>query len=202
MKRVAGNAGWLAGLLFAASVAGFGAALDGYSQAQHPVALLGARGVPHALAFDLLGFVFPGVLALLAGLELRRRMSAAAGWSARIGAQLIVLSALAFAAQGLLPLDPADLYAPSARLHATAWMLWWIAFVPGALLLAFGLRSLALSSVVAASVVLGSGLFAPDALAAGVAQRIAFGAWFLWIAVAGITRTAISAPGSSPTIRT
>ncbi|MCI4566880.1 DUF998 domain-containing protein [Lysobacter sp. CFH 32150] len=194
--------GSLAALSFALAVVGFGASLSGYSHARHPVSLLGAIGVPHAQAFNLLGFLLPGLLAVLAGLQLRRRMPAAAGWSARIGAQLIVLSALAFAAQGLLPLDPSDLYAPGARLHATAWMLWWIAFVPGAFVLAYGLRSLALVSVVAAAIVLGFGLFAPDALAPGTVQRIAFGAWFAWFAVAGITRTAISAPGSLPTTRT
>ena len=201
MKRIARHAGWLAGLLFATAVIGFGAALDGYSQAQHPVALLGARGVPHALVFNLAGFVLPGVLALLVGLELRRHMSPASRWSARIGAQLVLLSALAFAVQGWLPLDPSDLEASGNRLHATAWMLWWIAFVPGAWLLAHGWRSLALISVVAAVVVLGFGLFAAGAMAPGTAQRIAFGAWFAWFAVAGLTRTAASARGSSPTAR-
>lgn len=200
--RFTRHAGLLAAFSFGIAVAGFGAVLDGYSQAQHPIALLGARGVPHALAFNLLGFVLPGVLTLLVGLELRRRLPATAGWSARIGAQLVVLSTLAFAAQGLLPLDPLDLYAPSTRLHATAWMLWWIAFVPGALLLAYGLRSLALGSVVAAIAVLVFGMFAPDAMAPGVVQRIAFGAWLVWFAMAGITRNVTSTPGSSPTART
>lgn len=83
-----------------------------------------------------------------------------------------------------------------------AWMLWWIAFVPGALLLAYGLRSLVLVSVVAAVAVLGFGLFTTEAMEPGVVQRIAFGTWFAWLAVAGLTRTAISAPGSSPTTRT
>lgn len=201
LARYAHHAGWLAALSFALAVAGFGISLGGYSQARHPVSLLGALGVPHALAFNLLGFLLPGLLAVLAGLELRRRMPPTAGWSARIGAQLIVFSALAFAAQGLLPLDPSDLYAPSARRHAMAWMLWWIAFVPGALLLAYGMRRLALASVVAAIAVLGFSLFTPDALAPGVAQRIAFGSWFAWFAVAGLTRTATSAPGSLPTTR-
>lgn len=191
--------GSLAALSFALAVVGFGTSPSGYSHARHPVSLLGAIGVPHAQAFNLLGFLLPGLLAVLAGLELRRRMPASAGWSARVGAQLIALSALAFAAQGLFPLDPTDLYAPGARLHATAWMLWWIAFVPGALLLAYGLRSLALVSVVAAAVVLGFGLFTPDALPPGVVQRIAFGTWFAWLAVASLIRTATSAPGSLPT---
>ncbi len=47
--------GLLAAVVFVLAVAGFGAGLEGYAQARHPVALLGARGVPHALAFNLLG---------------------------------------------------------------------------------------------------------------------------------------------------
>src|SRR5690606_20688472 len=93
-----------AAILSAGAVAGFGAALDGYSQALHPVGLLGARGLPHALAFNVLGFVRPGVLAAFVGWRLRAAMDHGAPWAARIGAWLALLSALAFVAQGLLPL--------------------------------------------------------------------------------------------------
>ena len=33
--------------------------LDGYSHARHPLALLGAHGVPHATAFAALAYVLP-----------------------------------------------------------------------------------------------------------------------------------------------
>ena len=56
--------GLLAAACFVLAVVGFGAALGGYSQAMHPVALLGAHGVPHALAFNVLGLVLPGLFAL------------------------------------------------------------------------------------------------------------------------------------------
>src|SRR3546814_3200643 len=52
-----------------------------------------------------------------------------------------LLSALAFAAQGLLPLDPRDLEADASRMHATMWTLWWVALLPAAVLLAFGSRA-------------------------------------------------------------
>src|SRR5687768_5172000 len=133
------RAGWVAAIFFAAAVAGFGAALEGYSQLQMPVALLGAKGFPHALGFNLLAFVVPGMLAGVAAMALRRRLPADAGWTLRIGAQLIFLSALAFIAMGLLPLDPNDLENDASRLHGTAWMLWTVAFVPGAVMLAAGL---------------------------------------------------------------
>src|SRR3546814_17431834 len=140
MRQLPLSAAIVAVVLFAAAVAGFGAALDGYSQAIHPVGLLGARGMPHALAFNVLGFVLPGVLAALVAWRLRASLDDGAPWAARIGAWLALLSALAFAAQGLLPLDPRDLEADASRMHATMWTLWWVALLPAAVLLAFGSR--------------------------------------------------------------
>ena len=192
-QRSTRAAGIAAAACFLVALAGFGMALDGYSQARHPVALLGASGVPRALAFNLLGFVLPGLLAMVVALRLRRGLAHHAGWPARIGSRLALLSALAFAAQGLLPLDPGDLDHPASRWHATAWMLWWIAFVPGALLAALGsiripgLRVFAWASLVAAALVLFFAVLVP-AVAAGVAQRIAFIAWFGWLALAPVLR--------------
>ncbi len=185
LAAIAATACWLA------AAAGFGIALDGYAQALHPLALLGASGTPRALAFNLLGLVLPGLLAAFVAVRLRRVLPLDASWPARIGARLALLSALAFAAQGLLPLDPDDLDGPASQWHAAAWMLWWIAFVPAALLLAAGLmrnrrwRVLALASAVAAGLVLLFALFAPTAVATGIPQRIAFAVWFAWLLAVG-----------------
>ncbi len=182
-----------AAIVFAAAVAGFGAAFVGYSQREYPVALLGAQGVAHALAFNLLGFVLPGVLVAMVAAGLRRGVPAAAGFAARIGGWLLMLSALAFAALGLLPLDPEDLDARASHLHVGAWTLWWIAFVPGALLFALGAlrvqawRPLAIGGVLAAALVLVFAGLAADAGGAGVAQRIAYAVWFGWWLLAGRT---------------
>ena len=104
-------------------------------------------------------------------------------WPARIGIVLVQLSALAFAAQGVVPLDPGDTDATASRLHALAWMLWWIAFVPGALLLALGARrgtGFTLACLSAALLVPLLAVFAPIGLWVGVAQRLAFLLWFGW----------------------
>ncbi|KRA53250.1 hypothetical protein ASD77_00675 [Pseudoxanthomonas sp. Root65] len=176
-----------AAMVFVAALVGFGLALSGYSQVFHPVAVLGAKGVPHALGFNVLGFVLTGVLAAAATLDLRRRLPADAGWSLRVGAQLTLLSALGFAAMGLLPLDPEDLDNPASSLHATAWMLWWVAFVPGALLVAVGLRGraswrlLARASAATALLVLFVALLAVELMPAGVAQRLGYAAWLGWL---------------------
>ncbi|RZA28654.1 MAG: DUF998 domain-containing protein [Lysobacteraceae bacterium] len=188
-------AGLAAALIFTAAVGGFGAALDGYLQWQYPVSLLGARGFPNATAFNLLAFVLPGALAAVVALELRRKLGAGSGWRPRIGAQLVLLSALAFVAMGLMPLDPRDLESEASRLHGTAWMLWSVAFVAGALLLAAGCRrhrGFAWLTLLAALSLLVAGFVLGDAVPVAVAQRGAFAAWFAWIAYAGTWRGGIA----------
>ncbi|TWI04958.1 putative membrane protein [Luteimonas cucumeris] len=181
---------WLAMLSFVVAVTGFGLALDDYAQLRDPVALLGARGMPHAWVFNLLGFVLPGLLVAIVGIRLRRELPAASAWPARIGAQLCVLAALAFAAQGLVSLDASDLDASRTRLHALLAMLWWLAFVPGALLLALGLRqvpgrrALAWVGVLVALALLWFVASPWQPLSNAVAQRIAFVAWLGWAVVA------------------
>ena len=132
---------------------------------------------------------------------------AAAVLVAALALALALLSALAFAAQGLLPLDMRSVDAPANRLHALAWMLWWIAFVPGALLLAVGAgrgRGFAGACAVAAVAVPVLAVFAPIGAWVGLAQRLAFLLWFGWWLVASraaASRASASTPGSSPTAR-
>ncbi len=194
MSRASRHAGTAAALLFAGAVPGFGAALPRYLQSQHPVALLGAMGIPHALAFNLIGFVLPGLLAGVVAIALRRGLPDDAAWPSRIGAQLVLLSALGFIAMGVLPLDPSDLDSESNRAHATAWMLWCMAFVPGAALLGVSLwgqrawKKFARISLFSAVGVLISAFALGELVPVGIAQRFAFGFWFFWLIVAGKSR--------------
>jgi hypothetical protein len=176
------------------AVIGFGAALDGYSHVMHPLALLGARGVPGALAFNLLAFVVPGAVAALVALRLRAQLPSQAGWAGGVGAALLLLSSLAFAAQGLFPLDPADLDGPVSQWHAASWTLWWIALVPGCGLLALGLRRrgdwrgfarlCAVGAAAALVLTVVSGVLIPGP----VAQRLLLGLWWCVIVAASRTR--------------
>lgn len=178
MQRTTSILAWLAAAVALGGAIGFGLALDGYSHAVHPLGLLGARDLPHARAFNLVGFVMPGLLLAGAGLGLRARLDAA-GWPLRIGATLAVLSALAYAAQGAFPLDPEHLDSGDSRYHAAAWTLWWVSFVPGAALLASDARTrwLHVAAAVAVPVL---ALVVPGFIGPALAQRLAFVAWFGW----------------------
>ena len=173
--------------------------LPEYAHRLHPLGLRGAIGMPWAFAFNLFAFVLPGVLLLWAGQRLRDALGDA-GWLARIGSVLVQLSALALAAQGVLPPDAGDSDATASRLHALAWMLWWIAFVPGVLLLAVGARrgiGFSLACLLAGLLVPLLAVFAPVGSWVGLAQRLAFATWFGWWLVA--SRASASAQGSSTT---
>lgn len=205
MNRIANYCAIAATLCCLAAVPGFGAALDGYSQAHHPLGLLGGKGIPNALAFNLFGFVIPGVLAAIAISILRTSLPADTGWPMRIGMQLLTLSAIGFAAQGMAPLDPADIDAPGNRYHAVAWMLWWIAFFSGALVMAWSIRrnpqwrTYVLVSTIAVVTVLTFAVLAPAAIPSGISERIAFAAWFGWLVYATRTIRLMVSSGRSAT---
>lgn len=185
-RRVAGLA---AGVGFVAALATFGAALDGYGQARHPVALLGASGVPRAAAFNLFGYVLPGLLAAFVALARRGHLPDRARASARLGWTLALLAALAFAAQGLLPLDPEAPDSGTGRLHGVAWGAWGIAFPAAAAALAFDALAdrragIALLHAAAGTLMFAFAWLAGDALPLAVAQRSALACWFAWLAAA------------------
>ncbi len=179
-------AGWLAATCAVLAALGFAAALPPFSHVQHPLGLLGAQGVPHALAFNLLGFVLPGLLAAFVAVRLRGRLPDSAGRIAPLGVWMLAISALAFAAQGVFTLDPAELDGGRSQWHATAWLLWWLSFAAGALLLGWGWRRpvfVALSATVIMLSVL------PSAWLPGpIAQRLLLLAWCAGVVLASRSR--------------
>lgn len=190
-RRAAALAGLLAGPWFAVALVFFAARMPEYDHTLHPPALLGAAGMPDARAWNLLGFLLPGLLATFALQGLHRVLRGrGAGLVARVGMTMLLLSALAFAAQALVPLQLGRAVdAGSARLHIAAWTLWWLAAIAGFLALAAGSlrRPLTAIGALVAAALMGLALHAPSLplpLPGGVRERIALAAWFGWIAVA------------------
>ncbi len=185
MSRDVSKAGIAALLSFTAAAVICGAIRAGYSHREQPLAMLGAIGTPGATGFNVFCFIVPGLFACAALWPLRARMSADAPWSAKIGARLTMLSALAFAAQGLLPLDADDIAAAANGWHASAWTVWWISFGAGCVLLAVsGLpRGVLAINLIAVSGVLLLALLAWPGAMAAIAPRLAFVIWFVWVAL-------------------
>lgn len=172
---------------FAGALLGFGAALEGYRHDAWPVALLGASGVPRATAFNLCGYLLPGLLAAYVALRARATLAPVPGAAARFGWTLALLAALAFAAQGLLPLDTMGPDAGRGRLHGVAWALWGIAFSSAAAALSLAALRQARWAVAAVHLcaglaVFGIGWLSEGWMAAPLAQRLAFFGWFAWLA--------------------
>ncbi len=187
MNRYARFCGLVALAMFLAAATICGTMLDGYSHREHPLALLGAVDVPGALAFNAFAFVLPGLSVALMFWMIRSALPATANWRARIGTQLATLSALAFASQGLLPLDPDNIGGRANALHALAWTVWWIAFAAaGALLAASGPScGFRRATVVASIAVLALALPSWPGAIAAFAPRLAFLVWFAWATYAG-----------------
>jgi hypothetical protein len=106
---------------------------------------------------------------------------------------LLLLSALAFAAQGVLPLDPLDPDGAPTALHASAWTTWWIAFAAGSLALALAVREWRVPMLLTMFAVLATAPLAGAWLPGGIAQRIACACWFAgiaWVASGRLSRGA------------
>lgn len=182
-------AGVAAALCFVLALAGFGAALEGYGQLEYPVALLGADGIPRATAFNALAFVLPGLLAAFVALHRRGALPAGTPAAARLGWTMALLSALAFAAQGLLPLDARE-NDGGPGLHGVAWGVWAIAFAAASAALWLGaLRARRPGAAglhgAACALVFVFAWVPMDAVPLALAQRVAFAAWLAWVAWSG-----------------
>jgi len=182
MKTTGSRLAWVALLVFACALLALGAQLPGYSQWLHPVALPGARGLPGALLFNAMVFVLPGLLMGACALLVRGTLPQQQGLAARLGMSLLLLAALAFAAQGLLPLDAGDLDGPASGLHAAAWTAWWIAFAAGASLLAVSMPAWRLPMLLGLALVLACAPLGGLLLPGPPAQRLACLAWFATVA--------------------
>lgn len=107
---------WLAGpaaaALFALSLVGFAAIRsDGYSHATKAVSELGAVGAPFALAFNIIGFILPGVLIAVFACRFMRK------GERNHGPILLAMSGAFLALAGLAPAAMVDYGALTTILH-------------------------------------------------------------------------------------
>ena len=193
--RLLALSGPFATILFASSLTGFAAArTDGYTHGTKAVSELGAVGAPLASAFNILGFILPGLLIVLLAVSLYRAGTA----PAKAGPVLLALSGIAIAAAGVFPIDMDQRSSLSSQLHLAGAMLcgvfwalslFWIApqlekrerFVRLAKLTPW--FALFLVANIGWQILWQS----TGAVMPGWGQRIGFGGYFLWTAILGLT---------------
>ena len=192
-ERRASACSLLAAALFWMALVAFGAARPDYSQFTKAVSELGAVGAPHALAWNVLGFIVPGLLLAACGVAIGTVVEGRRGalrW-------LLAGSGVAFAGTGVFPAvmsyGSPVMHAPSTVGHVVMLLLssvlWLVAI--GVLLRKITreprLRRL-LTPFVFVTIVALSGLAAnvlhdaipPLANRPGLAQRLGFAGYFLW----------------------
>jgi hypothetical membrane protein len=183
----------LAAALFWMALVGFGAARADYSQLTKAVSELGAVGTPYAHAWNVLGFIVPGLLLAVCGAFIGTALDGRRGalrW-------LLAGSGVAFAGTGVFPAvmsyGSPVMHAPSTVGHVVMLLLssvLWVVAI-GVLLRTIAreprLRQL-LTPVVIVTVVALAGFAANvlhDAIPSlagrpGLAQRLGFAGYFLW----------------------
>jgi len=182
----------LATAIFWIALIEFGAVRTDYSQLTKAVSELGAVGAPHALAWNVLGFIVPGLLLAACGIAIATVVD-----ERRVLRWMLAGSGIAFAATGVLPAVMQDgspvMQAPSTVGHVVMLLLssvLWLGAI-GVLLRKITRdarlrRLLKLFAIV--TVVALSGLAAnvfhdaiqPLAQRPGLAQRLGFAGYFLW----------------------
>jgi hypothetical membrane protein len=183
--RVLAVLGLFAGLLFWACVFGFAALRPDYSHLNDAVSELGSVDAPRKWAFNLLGYVTPGVLTAVCGFALARIVAPRAA----ISPALLAIAGLGLAIAGVFPADMADMQARTTVLHVvgvTTGLLW----PPTALWLAFRGRrdrpAFALATLLCVVAMLATyGLYVVFPTYPGAVQRLTFAAWLIWYPIAG-----------------
>jgi hypothetical protein len=143
-----------------------------------PLAWSGARGMPLAWLFNGLAWIGPGLVVAFAALRLRATLPDA-GLGAGIALRLLLLAALAFAAQGVWTLDTNELDAGASRWHATAWMVWNLAFGAAALMAGIALRRVRWPSLVICALV-ALCLLLPSLFGDQLGARVVLVCWWSW----------------------
>ena len=190
------TSGIWAAIVFWIALFAFGAWYPGYSHATRAISELGAFGAPHALAWNLVGFIAPGLLLAACGTGI----ALAVDGTSRILPSLLVLSGLGFAGTGAIPAEMANgtpvMDSRWTAGHLIMTVVSALPWVIGAWVLAVrvvrrdGWSDPALVAGVMAMVAtcglslnVFSGAIPYFAVAPGLAQRTAFAAYFAWFGI-------------------
>lgn len=200
------HGGWMAALLLGVALC----VVDLRTPALVLLADLGARivdgpgagHVPGAVAWNVFGFLLPGLCAAVFALALERPMrDAGARRGGRIGSTLLLLFGLLFAAQGVFSYDPSAPDDIASQTHVVLLSLGVFAFLPAAVLIPasvwrappwrrLGLLGTPLLVCALSCVLLPAATFG---ISAAALQRVLLLCEFGWIALASVVALRASA---------
>ena len=191
-RRQIGFLGLGAWMLFWSASIVFAALRSSYSHVVNTMSELGAAGSPHAAAWNVLGFIVPGILLAIVGATIARAANPEPSPSRTLATVLLALSGLAIAGQGLMPAEMAngvaDVTAASTRGHFISSLISGGAWAVGALMLVGPMkrnpdwRGLHIASIMLVVLTLASAFLLRGMLPDGLAQRVGNGffcAWFI-----------------------
>lgn len=175
-----------AAALFWASVFGFAAMRPDYSHVTKAVSELGVWGAPNMWAFNILGYMTPGLLLAASGWMIGRGVRS----GAFILPALLALSPLGLTAAGIFPGDMTNRESVTTLAHLagsfSSLLLWLVALIWLVIVGRKAQRALWLTSLIA--LVLTMGAFALyGGSPPGLVQRITFAIYFAWFLAAALT---------------
>jgi hypothetical membrane protein len=200
-EKVEGVAGIVAVVMFWTALFSFAAAYPGYSHSHKAISELGAFGAPHALAWNLTGFVTPGLLLATCGAGIARALEVSGRKTAVYW--LLVMSGVGFAGTGVIPAEMRDgspfMQSPFTIGHVVMTLLSSIPWTIAAFLVIGrvkqnpvwqGSRRISIVLAVACVAGLALNILAPAvpglAHRPGLAQRISFGIYFAWFLIMAV----------------
>lgn len=200
-EKLSGVAGIAAVVVFWTALFGFAAVYPGYTHSHKAISELGAFGAPHAWAWNLIGFIAPGVLLAICGAGLATAIEVSGRRTAVYW--LLIMSGLGFAGTGIIPTEMRQgspfMQSPFTLGHVVMTLLSGIPWTIAALLVVgqvkrnpAWLRLRNISVILAGACVAG---FALNLVAGsvpvlahrpGLAQRISFGIYFTWFLIMSV----------------
>ena len=188
MNRKIGLLAMFSLLLFAAVYLTMSSVRPEFSHLTKAISELGSVDAPRGWAWNVFGYMIPGLLVALLGLGIRNRFATTRG--ALLPAAALVASGLLMTLSGIFPGDFDNRTSTTMIVHSVGSLGCFVAFLVAAFSLPRIMRqarewrpfvwpSLALA---AASILTG---FLRSGTAPGLGQRLGFASFFLWVALIG-----------------
>ena len=181
--------GKLATISFVFALVVFSVLRPEYSNLTNAVSELGFAGAPYSIIWNVVAFIFVGILVVVFAQALRTNLRSEPG--AVVVPILVGISGIGFAGLGVFPADPGFNPSLATSLHFAMVSVNYLPFVIVAFVFAAKLKAhlywkrWAIFSGSIGVVAIAS-FFIPSTIPAGISQRVGIGAYFVWLFIMGV----------------